>query len=352
MGGVGFPTLYWFDATPDYVTMVTDAFGESLQDVFDRAGRYFEMPLVLEIASQMLSRLEWMHSRQITHGNLSPSSFAIGGSSWQTPQIILAGFENADMNGKSAYEDLHAVGDIMIYFATGFKSWIEFQKCKRVDVQIPQVLQEYLALLMGPDFNPADYTALRRHFHKARHCLAKRAVIGGLESSVDHSPSLKTLAQKTTGDLFEDLGSKLLAIGVVFERAKESWTVGLAKNALACLAEVMSIYTVLLMRDKPSRKRKGYMLGAYHLPNRVLRDLRWFIGAAKFGPLSFQQVAVLAIYKYMGVLHEVIPLYNKYWTSFMSDLAYAQLGLNLRCSHIWRRNWSYWKDCANFFSRK
>ena len=351
MGGVGFPTLYWFDATPDHVTMVTDAFGESLQNVFDRAGRYFEMPLVLEIANQIISRLEWMHSRQITHGNLSPSSFAIGRSSWQTPQIILTGFENADRTGESVYEDLHAAGDIMIYFATGFKSWPEFQRCKPAGVEIPQVLQEYLVLIKGPEFNPADYIGLRQHFHKARRCLPNRAVIGGLESSVDHSPSLKTLAQKTSGDLFEDLGSKLSAIGVIFNRAKDTWTVGLAKNGLTCLAEVMAIYTVLLMRDKPTRKRKGYLLGAYHLPNRVWRDLRWFIGAAKFGPFSFQRVAALVIYKYMGVLHEVIPLYDRYWTSFMSDLAYTQMGLDSHCSHIWRRNWIYWKDCANLFSR-
>jgi casein kinase I family protein HRR25 len=60
--------------------MITDTLGPSLEDIFDRSNRYFNMPLVLEVASQLIFRLKWMHSYHITYGQLSPFSFAIGAS--------------------------------------------------------------------------------------------------------------------------------------------------------------------------------------------------------------------------------------------------------------------------------
>ena len=53
----------------------------------------------------------------------------------------------------------------------------------------------------------------------------------------------------------------------------------------------------------------------------------------------------------VGVLLEVIPLYNRYWTEYLSKLAYAQMALDLDASS-WRRAWMYWKDCANFLDSR
>lgn len=118
-GGIGIPTLYWFGKAYNQKTMITDALGPSLEEIFDRSNRYFDMPLVLEVASQLIFRLEWMHSHHIAHGQLSPFSFAMGASIWQTPQVILADFTNINSSQFSTKKDLQAVADILVYLAIG-----------------------------------------------------------------------------------------------------------------------------------------------------------------------------------------------------------------------------------------
>jgi serine/threonine protein kinase len=333
-------------------TMITDMYGESLEGVFDRGGRYFDMQLVLEIANQLVFRLEWMHSRHVSHGHLSPSSFAIGGSPWQTPQVVLADFGKADTSQCNAYQDLHAIGEILLYLSTCSASWAEFQIHKNLMTEIPSVLKDYFVAISAREFNPADYIILRRHFYTARRNLSKRMLIGGLNSPPKHGSSLKFLASKSTGDLFEILGSKLSTIGQAAKDTNTKWIREQGELLLGSLSEIMTIYFVLLMRDNPSRKRRRYLMGAYHLPNRLWRDLRWYLCMAKYGPLSLQRIITLTIYKYMGTLLECIPLYNRYWMGFLSELAHAQMDLDEDCFQSWRQVWIYWKDCANFLARK
>lgn len=94
----------------------------------------------------------------------------------------------------------------------------------------------------------------------------------------------------------------------------------------------MTIFMVLLMRDKPSPMRRRYLMGVYHLPNRLWRDLRWYLCMVSCGSILFRRLITLRVYRYMGVLLKVVPLYNRYWTKFLSELAYAQMGLDLESS--------------------
>lgn len=161
--------------------------------------------------------------------------------------------------------------------------------------------------------------------------------------------SLKSLAVKSTGDLFEALGSKIAAVGSTVSDI--AWGQDQAEFLLGSMNEIMGTYFVLLMRDKPTQKRRRYLMGAFHLPNRLWRDLRWFLCMAKRGSLPLQKLICITIYKYIRVLLEVIPAYNKHWTKMLSDTAYSQMDLDEECRQMWRDAWIYWKHCAHFLNK-
>ncbi|CAG8005027.1 unnamed protein product [Penicillium nalgiovense] len=350
-GGVGIPNLYWFGIAYGRKTMVTELPGQSLEMVFNQCGRQFEMHVLIEFACQMIYRLEWMHTRHISHGNLTPSSFMVGLAQWQTPQITVGSFETADLSAYSARNDLEAVGNVLLYFATGSASWDQFKACEQDFKQVPPLLDFYFNAIPSGEVNPADYAKIRFNLHAARRSLSKRSLLGELKPTPHTSLSLKQLFGKTTGDLFECLGVKMSSVGQAAGAETSPWTQEQATSILGALDEIMTIFMVLLMRDKPSPIRRRYLMGAYHLPNRLWRDLRWYLCMPSCGSISFRRLITLRVYKYMGVLLEVVPLYNRYWTKFLSELAYAQMGLDLESSSLWRQAWIYWKNCANHLKK-
>jgi hypothetical protein len=308
------------------------------------------MPILFEFACQLISRLEWMHSHHISHGNLSPSSFTVGPSPWQTQQIAVSSFGNADLSHFSARKDLEAVGNVLLYFATGSVSWDELKTSEQNATDLLSVFNGYFTAISSGELNPADYGVLRCNFLTARQSLSKGSLVGGL-APPQKNLSLKELSGKNTGDLFDSLREKMSAVG---QRAGDvtSWTQEQSVHIVGALDEIMAIFMILLMRDRPSRTRRQHLMGAYHLPNRLWRDLRWYLCMATRGSNSFQRLITLRIYKFMGALLEVIPVYNRYWTKCLSELAYTQMALDLESSSSWRQAWIYWKDCANFLNKR
>lgn len=266
-GGIGFQTLHWIGNTSDQKIMITDKLGPSLEDAFERSNRFFDMPLVLEIASQLIFRLEWMHSHNVFHGRLTPSSFSLGPSAWQTPQVILASFETIDTSENAVKNDLEAVADILIYLATGPPSWEHFQRSKPKLADIPAPLRGFLLILSNKEINPADYLVPRAYFRAARQSLPGRTILGGLGGPQDRNISLKFFASKQKMELFDMLGSKIAAAGSSLSGL--SWGNDQAEYVLESLNEIMTIYIVLLLRDKPTLKRRNYLRGTHHLPNRL-----------------------------------------------------------------------------------
>ncbi|OKP09513.1 Casein kinase I [Penicillium subrubescens] len=350
-GGIGFPTLYWFGTAFGKQVMITEEAGESLEVIFNQCDRHFDMQILLGFACQLIFRLEWMHSHHISHGNLSPSSFTVGPSPWQTLQITVSSFENADLSHFSARKDLEAVGNVLLYFATGSVSWDEFKASEQNATDFLPMLNGYYAAISSGVLNPADYGLLRCHFLAACQSLPKGSLLGGL-SPLKKNLSLKELSGKTTGDLFDSLGEKMSVVGQRAGDVTSSWTQEQETYIIGALDEIMAIFMILLMRDRPSHSRQQHLMGAYHLPNRLWRDIRWYLRMASCGSVSFQRLITLRIYKFMGVLLEVIPLYNRYWTMYLSELAYAQTALDLESSSTWRQAWIYWKDRANFLNKR
>ena len=70
--------VHHFGSNGDYLTMVLDLLGPSLEELFTKCGRRFSLKTTLQLADQMLERIDMMHMHHLIHRDIKPANFTLG----------------------------------------------------------------------------------------------------------------------------------------------------------------------------------------------------------------------------------------------------------------------------------
>ena len=153
-GGVGIPKLHWCGSQGNYNILIMDLLGPSLEDLFNYCKRKFTLLTTLMVVEQMVSRIEFIHSRNFLHRDVKPDNFLIGRGQKKS-QIFAIDFglakryrdprtglhipyrDGKNLTGTARYasvnthlgieqsrrDDIEALGYILVYFMKGSLPW-------------------------------------------------------------------------------------------------------------------------------------------------------------------------------------------------------------------------------------
>ncbi|KAL5212634.1 hypothetical protein ABZP36_023481 [Zizania latifolia] len=153
-GGTGIANIKWCGIDGEDNVLVIDLLGPSLEDLFVYCGRRFSLKTVLMLADQMITRVEFIHSKGYLHRDIKPDNFLMGlGRKANQVYIIDFGLakryrdsttnrhipyrENKNLTGTARYascnthlgieqsrrDDLESIGYVLLYFLRGSLPW-------------------------------------------------------------------------------------------------------------------------------------------------------------------------------------------------------------------------------------
>ncbi|KAL5114706.1 hypothetical protein ACEQ8H_007440 [Pleosporales sp. CAS-2024a] len=152
-GGRGIPRALWFGQECDYYVLVLDLLGPSLEDLFDYCDRRFSLKTVLLLADQLITRLEYIHSKSLVYRDVKPDNFLMGtGRQGNVVHAVDFGlaedYSTNDRRGRQEGtlryasinfhkelelhpgDDLESLGYVLVYFLQGSLPWQDVKVAK------------------------------------------------------------------------------------------------------------------------------------------------------------------------------------------------------------------------------
>lgn len=208
----GIPRTHYFCSQKNHNILVMDLLGPSLEDLFSASGRKFSLKTVLMLIDQMITRIEFLHSRGYIHRDIKPDNFLIG-TAKKKSTVYLIDFglskryvrdgkhiefiENKKLTGTARYasvnthigyeqsrrDDMEALCYVWIYFLKGSLPWQglransrqgKYEKIKEVKMSteieklcagLPPEFPNYLYYVKNLKFTEKpDYELLKKMF--------------------------------------------------------------------------------------------------------------------------------------------------------------------------------------------
>ena len=153
-GEYGFPKIYDYTTISKYNVLVMEILGDSIEGLFNKAGKHFSFLTTLMVIEQILTRIEYMHKKNLIHRDIKPGNFMIGrGEKRNVIYAIDFGLskkyrssstglhiryrDGKDVTGTPIYvsvnthlgieqtrrDDIEAIGYMMIYLMKGYLPW-------------------------------------------------------------------------------------------------------------------------------------------------------------------------------------------------------------------------------------
>ena len=153
-GGIGIPNIYWCGTQGVYNILIIECLGQSLEALFNYCGHKFTLKTSVMVIEQMLSRIEYVHSKNFIHRDIKPDNFLIGRKKKKNIIYIIdfglsKRFREAKTNihipyrdgrsltgtarfasvnthlgiEQSRRDDLESLGYVMVYFLRGSLPW-------------------------------------------------------------------------------------------------------------------------------------------------------------------------------------------------------------------------------------
>ncbi|XP_023221488.1 casein kinase I-like, partial [Centruroides sculpturatus] len=219
-GGYGIPKIICFGKYKEYNALVMNLLSPSLNDLFYYCGRRFSIKTVLLLADQLISRLQYIHSKNIIHRDIKPENFLMGLNRF-SKRVFVTDFGLSKMykfddkhieykEGKNSIgtvryvslnvhsgieqsrrrDNMESLGYVLIYFIRGFLPWDGlvaatnkqmneriFEKKASTSIEtlcrgFPDEFANYLRYCRSLKFEDApDYRYLRRKFTALFHRL-------------------------------------------------------------------------------------------------------------------------------------------------------------------------------------
>lgn len=318
-GVCGVPTVRWIGKDTGNLVLVTDRLGPTLEDLHN-SHCIHELPPIHLLAPQLISRIQMMHKHSLAHGTLKPSSFSLGHYEWQRSHVLLCDFHFTPFK-KAFVDDLRQIGTILAYLYGTSEDWPAFiaRPIPERFQNAPAEVHKYMDRINTP--SPIDYTALRDIFTARPEAFESNSAICADRSC-----------------LYEKLYSRLRQIGMAVDHPVTAWCESTGTALLRHQSDLLSIYMILLARDRKARSCR-----AHDLKHRFWRDIQWLLKVAEHGPVTFKAEIASQVYRFITVLAELAPNNRRFWLEKLLFLAKQHMSMP-GSSKGWQKAAMHWND--------